>query len=296
MENPMENIILVPLDNTEISEDLIKIADNWGQKTRSKLSFLHVINPEYSWSEEKLPLFEDRFEIAVSRYNIKSDYDVLFRVGKPYEKIIELENELQPQLILMAAHTHSFMYRIFLGSNTDHVLHETKIPVHVYKKSEVELENKILVPLDYTAVNLELIKTADEWAQKEDAKLVFLHVDELPEYAGNDYMMETGFFKKQDEDLINEMDSQEHDAMVAQVKNKLNKYLAELDIKTAYDTLVRFGIPSVKILEVQKSIAARLIMLAAHSHTVIGRMIMGSNTDYLIHHVKCPLYVYKAIE
>ena len=99
-------------------------------------------------------------------------------------------------------------------------------------------------------------------------------------------MMESVFFKKQDEDLINEMDSQEHDAMVAQVKNKLNKYLAELDIKTAYDTLVRFGIPYVKILEVQKSIAARLIMLAAHSHTVIGRMIMGSNTVYLIHYVK----------
>ena len=79
----MENIILVPLDNTEISEDLIKIADKWGQKTHSKLSFLHVINPEYSWSEEKLPLFEDRFEIAVSRYKIKSDYDVLFREGKP---------------------------------------------------------------------------------------------------------------------------------------------------------------------------------------------------------------------
>ena len=63
----MENIILVPLDNTEISEDLIKIADNWGQKTRSKLSFLHVINPEYSWSEENLPFFDDRFELFVSR-------------------------------------------------------------------------------------------------------------------------------------------------------------------------------------------------------------------------------------
>ena len=75
------------------------------------------------------------------------------------------------------------------------------------------------------------------------------------------------------------MDSREHDAEVAQVKNELNKYLAELDIKTAYDNLVRFDTPYVKILEVQKSIAARLIILAAHSHSVIGRMIISSNTD-----------------
>ena len=47
----------------------------------------------------------------------------------------------------------------------------------------------------YTAVNFELIKWADEWAQKEDAKLVFLHIDELQEYAGNYYMMETVFFE-----------------------------------------------------------------------------------------------------
>ena len=56
------------------------------------------------------------------------------------------------------------------------------------------------MPLDNTDVNLDLIKIADEWAKKEDAKLVFLHVDKLPEYVGSDYMMESGFFKKQDED------------------------------------------------------------------------------------------------
>jgi hypothetical protein len=78
------------------------------------LPYLHVINHKYSWSEEKLTLFEDRFELAVLRHKIKSDYDVLFRVGKPYEKIKELENELQLKLIFLAAHTHSFMYRLFL--------------------------------------------------------------------------------------------------------------------------------------------------------------------------------------
>ncbi|HIG76481.1 MAG TPA: hypothetical protein EYQ48_00625 [Candidatus Lambdaproteobacteria bacterium] len=27
---------------------------------------------------------------------------------------------------------------------------------------------------------------------------------------------------------------------------------------------------------------------------MVGRLLMGSNTDYLIHHVKCHMYVYKS--
>ena len=73
----------------------------------------------------------------------------------------------------MATQNHSFMYSLFLVSNTDHVLHDNKIPLHAYKNNEVELENLILQPLDYTYVNLDLIKTVHESAQKEVAKLVF---------------------------------------------------------------------------------------------------------------------------
>ncbi|MBC8259718.1 MAG: universal stress protein [SAR324 cluster bacterium] len=290
----MENTILIPLDNTEISEYLIQIADEWGKKTNSRLSFLHVINPDYSWSEDKKPLFEDRFETAVSRYTIQCEYEVLFRVGKPYEKILTAENELRPRLIIMAAHSYTILQRLFLGSNTDHVLHKTKVPLHVYKKVDSELSNVILVPLDYTDINTELVHVADEIAQNEGADLAFLHVDELPEYSGNSYMMETGFFKKQDETAVKELDEQEYDLQILQVKNELNEFVSSLKISSNYQTIVRFGIPYVKIKDVQKSIQAKMIVMAAHSHTVVGRLILGSNTDYLMHHVNCPMYIYKS--
>jgi len=48
---------------------------------------------------------------------------VLFRVGKPYDIILELENELKPQLIFMAAYSHSIQHRLLSGCNTDHVFH-----------------------------------------------------------------------------------------------------------------------------------------------------------------------------
>jgi len=61
------------------------------------------------------------------------------------------------------------------------------------------------------------------------------------------------------------MDTQEHDAEVAHIKNELNKYLADIEIKSTYETLVRFGIPYVKIMDVQKSVVAKMIMLQ-HTH------------------------------
>ena len=109
----MENQILVPLDNTEINEDIIKLTDEYGHDIQVKIFFLHVINPEYTWSEEKVPLFEDCFEKVISRFEIKCDYEVMLHVGKPYDKIIEVENTLHPQMILMAAHSHTVLHRLF---------------------------------------------------------------------------------------------------------------------------------------------------------------------------------------
>ena len=49
----MDKTLLVPLDNTEVSEKMIREADAWDSHLGSRVSFLHVINPNYSWSEEK---------------------------------------------------------------------------------------------------------------------------------------------------------------------------------------------------------------------------------------------------
>ena len=178
----MDKTLLVPLDNTEVSEKMIREADAWAAHLGSRVSFLHVINPNYSWGEEKKPLFEERFEKAIHSCEVKSQYEVLFRVGKPYPKILEMEEELKPLMILMAAHDHTVLERLFLGSNTDHILHHGHTPVMVYKGLFEEMENKILVPIDYTDISRELLQKADEWALWHDAKMMIMHVDEVPEY------------------------------------------------------------------------------------------------------------------
>ena len=53
----MDKTLLVPLDNTEVSEKMIREADAWVAHLGSRVSFLHVINPNYSWGEEKKTAF-----------------------------------------------------------------------------------------------------------------------------------------------------------------------------------------------------------------------------------------------
>ena len=49
------------------------------------------------------------------------------------QKIFDAEQEFVPEMIVMAAHTHIMLGRVFLGSNTDHVLHEGQTTMFVYK-------------------------------------------------------------------------------------------------------------------------------------------------------------------
>ena len=261
----MDKTLLVPLDNTEVSEKMIREADAWAAHLGSRVSFLHVINPNYSWGEEKKPLFEERFEKAIHSCEVKSKYEVLFRVGKPYPKILEMEEELKPLMILMAAHDHTVLERLFLGSNTDHILHHGHTPVMVYKGLSEEMENKILV----------------------------MHVDEVPEYGGDSYMMESGFFRQKDQERAEEIELREQDHELQRLQNILDSYVKEQNLQANYETFIRFGTPYVKILDMQKAHKPAMMMMAAHSHTAIGRMLMGSNTDYLVHHANCPMLIFK---
>ena len=82
----MDKTLLVPLDNTEVSEKMIREADAWAAHLGSRVSFLHVINPNYSWGEEKKPLFEERFEKAINSCEVKRKAKSSSGSGNPTPK------------------------------------------------------------------------------------------------------------------------------------------------------------------------------------------------------------------
>ena len=110
------------------------------------------------------------------------DSEIVFRSGNPYQTILDAEQEFVPEMIVMAAHMHTMLGRVFLGSNTDHVLHEGQTTMFVNKQPQKSMnEKRAVVPIDYSPVSNEVIRKADEWALDHDVELFFLYVQETPE-------------------------------------------------------------------------------------------------------------------
>ena len=141
-------------------------------------------------------------------------------------------------------------------------------------------EKNILVPLDFTDINKPLVRIADEWALRTGAKVFFLHVV-------NDLT-----YRFIDPDVQNVFHTNDN-IIIEEVQQDMEKFVSTQNIVSPHEHLIREGKPYAEILKVQQENNIDLIIIAAHDHTAVDRLFIGSNTDYILHHVHCPVYVYK---
>ncbi|MDH5560278.1 MAG: universal stress protein, partial [Deltaproteobacteria bacterium] len=250
----MDKQILVPLDSSPISKEVIQIANDWAMVTGSEIIFFHV-NPKKDKSGK------DQLEKLLDEQHISANFQAVSSIGITYQEIIKQEKSLQPDLIIMAAHSHTVMSRLFLGSNTDHVVQNANCSVYVYRRSAEVLKNRFIVPLDFTSINKDVVKFADDWASKEGAKIFFIHVATLPEFAH--YNMEHGW----------EWDDAEIKSIEADETEKTRSFIEKIKPKSEYEMVIEYGKPYYKIYDLQKRINAKTIIMAAHSHSLLERII-----------------------
>ena len=89
----MEKNIIVPIDFSDISKDVAKSADEWAQRTKGKLHFLHVSQmPEMSYYPahfEQAEKFDETEHIArldafLTPLDLKADREICHEYGTPY--------------------------------------------------------------------------------------------------------------------------------------------------------------------------------------------------------------------
>ena len=81
-------------------------------------------------------LYQRGFEQHLENTPCEIENEIVFRSGNPYQTILDAEQEFVPGMIVMAAHTHTMLGRVFLGNTTDHVLHEGQTTMFVYKQPQ----------------------------------------------------------------------------------------------------------------------------------------------------------------
>ena len=127
-----------------------------------------------------------------------------------------------------------------------------------------------------------LVEIVMEWAERENAELHVVHVMQPVDYSY--YGAESSWGVGKAELVLTEEHGQK----------AITEFLSGHKINVPYKSVVLFSNSSyLRLLEYQQDTNAMLIMIAGHDHSVAGRIFLGSNTDYLLHHVNIPIYVHK---
>ena len=138
----MYKTILVPVENRETDQTILRHIRPLARLTKAKLMLVHVADGWAARNYEQLKLQEseemkqDRAylanlerELQVEGFEVSS----ILAMGEPSTEIIKLARSVPVELIAMSTHGHRFISDLLYGSTADKVRHSVDIPVLLLK-------------------------------------------------------------------------------------------------------------------------------------------------------------------
>lgn len=106
--------------------------------------------------------------------------------------IVDVAQDLQPDLVMMPTHGHGPFRRFLLGSVTAKILHDARCPVWTAAHAENQLTHpdevrSVLVALELTQEGVPLLDYATQYAHAYDAKLRIVHAVPIPTFPPDSY-------------------------------------------------------------------------------------------------------------
>ena len=138
----MYNTILVPVENRESDQTILRHIRSLAKLTDAKLTLVHVADGWAARNYERFKLQEseemkqDREYLATLSAQLESEgYQVttVLAMGDPATEIIKLAQEQPIDLIAMTTHGHRLLGDFLHGSTADKVRHQVDVPVLLLK-------------------------------------------------------------------------------------------------------------------------------------------------------------------
>jgi nucleotide-binding universal stress UspA family protein len=138
----MYKTILVPVENRETDQTILKHIRPLARLANAKLMLVHVAdgwaarNYENLKLQESEEMKEDRAYLANLERELRAEgFEVssILAMGEPSTEIIKLARAEPVELIAMSTHGHRFISDLLYGSTADKVRHNVDIPVLLLK-------------------------------------------------------------------------------------------------------------------------------------------------------------------
>ncbi len=140
----MKNI-LVPIDFSAVQTILLSQAENMAKAFGAKIWLVHVaapdpdfvgfkVGPEYVREHRADILRQEHHDIQALASQLTKqgiEAEALLVQGPTTDTLLEVSQKVSADLILIGSHGRSALFRAFVGSVSEQVLKESKVPVMV---------------------------------------------------------------------------------------------------------------------------------------------------------------------
>ncbi|MDI6727944.1 MAG: universal stress protein [Thermodesulfovibrionales bacterium] len=278
--------MLVAIDGSESSMHALKESFKLARNEKSWITVVSVV-PEYKGDLDLVAVGNVMASMRKPCENALHKADELARAegaliktvceeGEAYERIIDLAEAENCELIVMGRRGLSRLERVLVGSVTARVIGHSPIDVLVVPLTAEIGWNKILLATDGSRYSKAAAERAIDFAGEYGGELRVVSVVDVPaEFYGE--------APDAVEDLINKAKGYAED---------VKRQAESAGIKA--ETFVREGETYKAILDLAKEQNVNAIVMGSHGRTGLKRLLMGSVTEKVIGYASCPVLVVKS--
>lgn len=278
------------LDTSELAENAIPYAWYLASRMGSEIDLISVCEPEGT-TGRVVSTYLDKIIGEIKEPVVKKKRSVLL-YGKAADQIIDYSERNKIDTIVMATHGHSGIKRWFIGSIADKIIRGTRIPtllINCKEKCAVSPQalsfKHILLPLDGSKTAESALPYVEALAANLGARVTLIRIISplIEQYAGPP----EGFVVDYNGKIMMALEEEAKDNL-----NQTAKYLREKGISVASSMSV--GSPTLEILNFIDKQKVDLVVMSTHGRTGVGRFVLGSIADKLLHSVEVPLLLIRS--
>jgi nucleotide-binding universal stress UspA family protein len=296
MKTTAINKILVPVDFSGDSKAALEYAVFLAKGYGATITALHVNEPPPHLSNEIMVQIPGEPDVTVHEYanrRAQADLDELVKgvegaeietmllEGNAVDQILRTAEEGYGLMVIAARHARWWEVPL-LGSIAEKLLRAAPCPVLAYPEGchDQVVFHSILVPTDFSDLSKEVVDAAADLAETLHAKMILLHVNDLPIVVGNYYPM----FR-----VPGGVDAEAFktlgDTTAAELDRWAEKYRAR-GIET--EARVVEGHPAEEIVKAAEQ--ADLVAMATQGRRGIARLLLGSVAERVLRTTNTPVF------